>query len=355
MTAAQYTTTRSPRIALIGAGAIAEFFYLPALSKNREILKNLTLVDLDQERARQMAGRFNAARHCADYREILDEIDGAIIAVPSHLHYPIAMDILKRGIPVLCEKPLAEVTSHAQEMVKQADASGVTLMVNNTRRLYASYQKVKSIIIDKSLGELRSIQYYDGEEFKWPTASGYYFNTALSPRGVLLDRGAHILDVVCWWLGTRPALLDCRIDSAGGREAVTQVIFQHEACKGEVFMSLLGKFPCIYRVEFENGVLEGDIYDYQTVVMTTATGHRKVLRLKTGENAYEDIGTRMVNNFIDVLTGNAGPLVQGRDVLDSLEFIDECYSSAAPFDAPWYARLPELKSFSGSQSSVVME
>jgi UDP-N-acetylglucosamine 3-dehydrogenase len=43
----------------------------------------------------------------ADYTEIIDEMDVAVVAVPHHLHATIALDLLKNGIHVLVEKPMA--------------------------------------------------------------------------------------------------------------------------------------------------------------------------------------------------------------------------------------------------------
>ncbi|MEW5961101.1 MAG: Gfo/Idh/MocA family oxidoreductase, partial [Chloroflexota bacterium] len=129
----------SPRIAVIGCGAITEWFYLPALARHPSVLQKLILVDRDEARAQKLARQFNVQRCLADYHEVLDEVDGAIIAVPTHFHYPIAMEFLVRGIPILCEKPLAETAVKAREMVAQAQKSGVALATNYTRRLYASY------------------------------------------------------------------------------------------------------------------------------------------------------------------------------------------------------------------------
>ena len=53
--------------------------------------------------------------------------DGVIIALPTHLHHPVSMDFLARGIPVLCEKPLAESVNKAQEMVDMANKTGTVL------------------------------------------------------------------------------------------------------------------------------------------------------------------------------------------------------------------------------------
>jgi len=252
------------------------------------------------------------------------------------------MDCLASGVHVLCEKPLAESADKAREMVEQAHTTGVTISANYQRRLYAYSLKVKELLADGTLGEPLSIQYLEGEEFDWPTVSGFYFNTKVSSRGVLLDRGAHVVDIICWWLGEKPKLISSQNDSFGGREAVAHVQFEHRKCRGEIKLSLLGKLPCTFMVKCEKGTVEGDIYDYGSVMVTTAkSGQQKRLRLKSNEKYYTDFGHTMVANFLDVISRGEKPLVSGADVLDSIEFIDECYEAATRFNMPWY-EIPEI-------------
>lgn len=326
----------SPSIAVIGCGAISEWFYLPALAKHPSVLQKLILVDRDQGRAQELARQFKVQRWLVDYRDVLNEVEGAIIAVPTHLHYPIAMDFLVRGIPILCEKPLAETALKAREMVAQAQKSEVALATNYTRRLYPSFRKVKELLGNGTLGEPLVIKYFVGEEFRWPTKSGFYFNTTPSPRGVLLDRGAHIIDLICWWLEAKPTLLSCQNDSFGGIDAVTHIRFKHKQCLGEVKLSWLGNSLCRYFVQGQAGSIEGDIYDFRNVVLTTKTGQRKKIALKSNEKYDKDFRYKQVQNFINVISGRDAPHVSGHEVLDSVEFIDKCYETASRFDLPWY-------------------
>jgi predicted dehydrogenase len=327
---------KSPRLALVGCGAIAKEYYLPALSRHPSVMERLILVDRDGTRARALAAEFQVSHSLTDYHEALEQVDGAIIAVPTHLHYPIAMEFLCRGVHVLCEKPLAESADKARSMVEQAQKTGVTLAANYLQRLYAPFAKVKELLTERTLGEPLSIKYAVGEEFRWPTVSGFYFNSPLSSRGVLRDRGAHVLDHICWWLGGKPGLISCQNDSFGGSDAVAHVRFELNHCVGEVKLSWLGSFPCQFVVECEAGTIIGDVYDLQSLRLQTGSGERKQIRLKSGGRSKLDVACQMVTNFIRVVTTGEKPLVSGHEVLDSIEFIDECYAAATRFDMPWY-------------------
>lgn len=334
------TGKKLPKIALIGCGAIAERYYLPSLARHPSVLENLILVDCDKERAQSLATQFNVTNYLVDYREVLEEVDGAIIALPIYLHHSISTEFLSRGIHVLCEKPLAESADKAREMVEQARETGAILSVNYCQRFIPSFVKVKQLLANKTLGNPLSLKYFVGEKFDWPTVSGFYFNSKASARGVLRDRGAHVIDHICWWLEGKPNLVSCQNDSFGGSDAVAHVQFEHNMCFGEVKLSWLSKFPCRFIVTCEEGTIEGDVYDYQSVVLTEKSGRKKRLKLKSKNGA--DIGFRMATNFINIIRKGDEPLVAGSEVLDSILFIDECYEASTRFRMPWY-RAMELE------------
>jgi len=325
---------KQPKIAIIGCGAIAERYYLPALARHPAILKNLILVDRDKARIQKLATQFNVRNYVVDFGEVLEEIDGVIIALPIELHHPISMEFLSRGVHVLCEKPLAESADKAREMVEEAHQSRAILAVNYFQRLIPSFVKVKNLLAEKTLGEPLFLKYCVGEKFDWPTVTGFYFNSNISARGVLRDRGAHVIDHICWWLGGKPNLLSSQNDSFGGSDAVAHIQFMHNKCFGEVKLSWLSSFPCKYIAKCQGGIVEGDVYDYQSVVLTENSGRKRQVKLQSESKS--DIGFRMVTNFINVIYKDGKPLVAGSDVLDSIQFIDECYKAATRFDMPWY-------------------
>lgn len=325
---------RSTRIALVGCGAIAEKYYLPALARHPAVLKNTILVDPNEARALSLARQFNISSWSVDYRQVVKEVEGAIVATPIALHNPISIEFLSRGVHVLCEKPLAESWDKASEIVDAARSSGAVLAVDYLQRLIPPFGKVKELLAAKTLGEPLSIMYLVGEEFDWPTVSGFYFNSNTTSRGVLRDRGAHVFDHICWWLGGKPRLISCQTDSFGGSEAVARVQFEHNGCTGEVKLSWLGTFPSTFSVKCHKGKASGDVYDYQSLLLQTAPQRKEQLRFKAQTKL--EIGDRLVSNFIDAVSRSDEPLIPGADVLDSIKFIDECYEAATRFEMPWY-------------------
>src|SRR3954462_14604324 len=98
----------APPLALIGCGAVAEAFYVPALRKRPEVAHSLIVIDPDRSRAQALRERLGAAAALTDYREVLHRISGAMVLTPHHLHCPMALELARHGVAVLCEEPLAD-------------------------------------------------------------------------------------------------------------------------------------------------------------------------------------------------------------------------------------------------------
>jgi predicted dehydrogenase/glycosyltransferase involved in cell wall biosynthesis len=338
----QTTLAGSPpmRMAVVGCGAITEGFYLPALRQQLGDLRNVTLIDINAERAAKLAQQFGAGSSGPDYKAIYGKVDAAIVALPVHLHHPVSVDLLSSGIHVLCEKPLAMNAAQAEAMVAAAEAHKKLLAANYLQRRFASFAQVKYWIDHKTFGEPLEIEYYVGEPFNWPTVSGFYFNGRNAP-GVLRDRGAHVMDIICWWLGSKPELVSAEYDSFGGAETMIDVKFKHRSCQGHVMLSWLAKFPCTYRVRFEQATVQGDIYDFQNIYLTDSNGHERVIGLRPKEKVYDDLSHTIITNFLDAIATGAPLIASGQSVLDSVRWTDECLSAAVRFAMPWYDQIME--------------
>lgn len=333
--------TSTPKIALIGCGAIAEEYYLPALAASPAILRNLILVDRDESQLAKISAKYKVGKMTRDHREVLEEADGAIIALPTGLHAPIGTEFLSRSIPVLCEKPLAENADIARRMVEAADRHETTLAANYLQRRIPHFARIKELLDGQVYGKPLTMDYVIGEIFNWPTVSGFYFTSDPATRGILRDRGAHAADHICWWLGGKPEVVRSENDSFGGSEATARVRFERGTCAGTLSMNWFADVPCRVVIHCEGGNIECNIYDYQRLVITK-NGKAGELNLDSPIETKLDVAEEIVNNFIGVIERGDRPLISGADVLDSVEFVDECYRKAERFDMPWY-RFAEVR------------
>jgi predicted dehydrogenase len=297
---------------------------------------SLVLVDSNKQRVNEVASRFGVTATSTDYHELLGKVQGVIVAVPHHLHVPISSDFLRAGVHVLCEKPLAETAREVRELIALAARSGVTISVNNSRRMYPSAIGVYDLIRSGSIGAVKSITYLDGFEFDWPSATGFYFNSKISTKGILLDMGAHVVDLFCWWLGEKPRLDLSQNDSFGGVEAVSALDLSWSTGKGSLFLSRLAKLPNTYTVTGEKGSIVGEVYDFNKITLTK-DGRSTVINCKPPAGRDDDMGIALMENFLAVIEGKEAPFVSGSEVLASIELIEEAYQRAVRFPMPWYA------------------
>ena len=329
----------APAIAVIGCGAIARSAHVPALAQHPRVRARTILVDQDRARANALAGEFGIATTAADYRDVLPDVQGAVIALPHHLHFPVALDCLRAGVPVLCEKPLAASATEGAQLVAAAKRARVGLAVNHIRRLFPPSQAVRYLLHQGAIGTVRFIGYYDGAKYDWPAASGFAFGLRSGGKGVLFDIGAHVLDLICWWLGRPPRVTDYIDDSCGGSEAVAKVSFadEHGTLRGEVHLSWLAKLQNGFRIEGDEGTITGSIFDFESLHVTSKSNgtRRKTVPITTRVRSLADIAPLIMENFLAVIAGDEEPLVPGRDVVPSIGLIEECYARRRRFPMPW--------------------
>jgi predicted dehydrogenase len=325
-------------VALVGCGAIADLFYLPALALHPEVTASMVIVDADRKRAEAAAAKYHCGSVATDYTRVIGSVRGAIIAVPHRLHHRMSGDFLDAGVHVLCEKPIAETGDEVRDLIARAAKGGVTIGVNNTRRLAPSAIRVKELLDAGAIGTIRSLEFLDGSEFDWPTASGFYFNSGVSSKGVLLDMGAHVVDLICWWLKGKPVVTSSENDSFGGTEAVASVKFTLGACSGEVRLSRLSKLPNTYRITGDRGMIEGGAYEVGRISLTGPSGKKSDISCFPPPGRPADSARAVVDNFLEVLHGKSTPLIPASGVVDSIEVIGDAYARATRFSMPWYAR-----------------
>ena len=142
----------------------------------------------------------------ASGQELIDaaDCDAVIIAVPHYDHPVLAEAALKRGLHVLCEKPVAVYTAQVPPVLAAAKESGKTFALMFNQRTNCVYRKMKEILDSGELGEMkrmswtitdwyRSQAYYDSGSWRatWDGEGG----------GVLLNQCPHQLDLLQWICG----------------------------------------------------------------------------------------------------------------------------------------------------------
>lgn len=328
------------RLGMIGCGAIAEIYHLPALQGIAGVAGNTVLADPNPTRLTAMADKFSVAECVKDFRELEGKVDGVIVATPPTTHYEICKWFLQRGIHVLCEKPLTESFAEAEALVRIANESNVHLAVNQTRRLFPTYQKIRELLSAGVLGDLQSITYHDGTDFDWPAASPFHF--AGGAKGVWSDTGVHLLDTVCYWLDATPQLVQSLNDSHSGPEAVATVRLRHQQCEIEIKVSRLGRLMNGFKIVGSLGSIEADAEEFSEVRVKLNSSGTKVHKCGSRKLQYVDFAKPLLENFVAVVRGNATPIVPATSTLGTIQLLAQAYETSQSYDTPWNDQIHEL-------------
>ncbi|WP_068775713.1 Gfo/Idh/MocA family protein [Paenibacillus sp. FJAT-26967] len=189
------------RIGVIGAGTISRMHFNSYQKNPGAII--VAVCDLNEERAREKADIYQAAKVYTDYKELLadPEIDAVSICTWNNTHAEISIAALRAGKNVLVEKPLCKTVEEALAVEKAVEESGKTLQVGFVRRYASNTRIIRSFMDNGSIGEV----YYAKASCirKLGNPGGWFSDIERSGGGPLIDVGVHVIDL-CWYLMGRP-------------------------------------------------------------------------------------------------------------------------------------------------------
>ncbi|MGB4336132.1 MAG: Gfo/Idh/MocA family oxidoreductase [Chromatiaceae bacterium] len=122
------------RFAVIGVGYLGRFHAL--IYSRLPDVELVGVVDTDPERARAVAEEAG----CAVFNrleDIADQVDAVSVVVPTTAHLAVAEPLLRRGIHMLLEKPIAATREDGRRIVDLADQGGAILQIGHLERFNA--------------------------------------------------------------------------------------------------------------------------------------------------------------------------------------------------------------------------
>jgi len=182
------------RLAVVGAGAIAQVAHLPVLSKMRGA-RLVALCDNDRAKARALADRFSVPDVFTDIEDLFsyDEIDAAVIATPNHLHEPHVLEAIAAGIDVLVERPLSLTSRGVERILAAADEAKRKVLVGNNHRFRSDVQALDRFLRGGELGTLSGVR--SGSYHARGHIEGWRLRRAEAGGGAFFDSGFALLDL----------------------------------------------------------------------------------------------------------------------------------------------------------------
>lgn len=179
------------RLGVIGVGRMG-LHHCRVINSIRST-KLVGVFDIDQERSRNVARRHDTESF-SDLQSLLAAVDAVSIATPTNTHLPIARECVACGVHMLIEKPLAETPDKAQELVKLANESKLTIQVGHIERFNPAYRELKLLLEDSRIliVDFRRLSAYPGS------------NTDVD---VVYDLMVHDIDMMMDLIGREPSRL----------------------------------------------------------------------------------------------------------------------------------------------------
>ncbi len=191
---------RKLKAGIIGCGGIAFSKHMPGFAKLDSVeIAGFYNPSIDKAiRAKQEFGCEDSKVY-STYQDMFKEsqIDVVHICTPNKYHSEIAIEALKSGKHVMCEKPMAINAAEAEKMVKAAKMSGKKLSISFQNRFRNDSIYLKKVCERGDLGEIYFAKAHAVRRRGVPTW-GAFLNREVQGGGPLIDIGVHALDLTLW-------------------------------------------------------------------------------------------------------------------------------------------------------------
>jgi len=222
---------------IIGCGDVTEKKSGPAF-QNIEHSELVAVMRRDGEKAADYARRHNVPKWYDDADQLLNDpdVNAIYIATPPGSHEDYALKALRLGKPVYVEKPMARNAQECNEMVRVSRETGTPLFVAYYRRCLPYFLKVKELIDQKAIGDIRLVNIalcwppYP-EEIGPEAAPRWRVNPEISGGGHFHDLASHQFDFLEFALGPIKSARGISRNQAGLYEAddVVMAAFEFES------------------------------------------------------------------------------------------------------------------------------
>ncbi|WP_277749325.1 Gfo/Idh/MocA family oxidoreductase [Solirhodobacter olei] len=323
------------RVGIIGAGTMGRAH---AIAIDREI-KGAALAAVSEPEERNVAALRAAIGPVAIFADPEDlitspDVDAVIIASPDHTHAGYTAACIRRGKPVLCEKPLADTSAACRQIASHAASpEAPPVLVGFMRRFDPAYRSLKMELARDEVGPLRLIRCVHRNR-----VAPAFFTGAMGISNAMV----HEFDILRWLTGAEPVRVLVSAPPANAQE----------------------RDPLLALVELSNGALAdievsmnaGYGYDIRTQVL----GREGMIEMAAPSFAQVGVNGRMVEvpcadfveRFADAYRvmlscwvqgiGNGIPTAEGASAVDGLRAMQAAEAAIASLRSGGWSPVPPV-------------
>lgn len=327
------------RVAIVGCGSIGIHRHIPEYANNSNV-EFAGFCDHVLQRAEEMASRFGGKAY-SNYEQMLEdiEIDAVSVCTPNSLHAPVSIAAAKAGCHVLCEKPMATNVEEAETMIRTAADNRVKLMIAHNQRLMPPHVKAKEILKHGDLGKVISFRtaFGHGGPEGWSVDGGesWFFRKEEAYAGAMGDLGVHKADLIRWLLEDEVIEISAFVENL---QKTGSSVDDNAICLLRMSKGTIGTLTASWTyyggednstvLYCRNGIIKiGTDPDDQVIVERT---DGRMERYNSGPISTNEkqVGSGVIDAFIDCIITGTKPLISGEEGLKSLKVILACMEAA---------------------------
>ncbi len=194
------------KVGVIGCGGIGNQ-HANAYSQIEQV-ELVALIDSNIERAEALVEKYGGKAY-KSIDDVPEKLDLVSVVTPPSTHYPIVMDLLDRGIPVFCEKPITTDVDEAKALLKKSKETGLQVGIGFKMRYEAVFAKAKELVGE--VGELFGLSVCKNQPFKED-----YRTEWVKKTGCMYELSIHDYDLINWIMDAVPESVEADLRYSEG-------------------------------------------------------------------------------------------------------------------------------------------
>lgn len=325
--------------AIVGLGRLSVEQLLPAFAKC-EKAKPVALVSGSPDKAKQVAAQYGIAeKNIYDYKSFDqlkndEEVKAIYIVLPNGMHHEFVLRGAATGKDILCEKPMANSSKEAAEMIAACERAKVKLMVAYRIQFEPYNRKVREIIKSGEYGKVKLIEAVNGQrqanEYQWR------HDKKLAGGGALPDIGLYCLNTSRFLLGEEPIEISAMQYSTPNdprfKEVEENMLFQMRFPSGALVNASCGydfHDSKRYRAHLNTGWIEmNPAFNYEGLQLQTSRADGKAERAEQIKLPPKNQFAAEIDHFAECVLENKTPYTTGEEGLQDQRIMEAIYEAA---------------------------
>ena len=311
------------RLAIIGLGSIGKRH----LRLIAEIRPDIEIIVMRSGHGSVCKEEQLATKIVHSVDEVVNEgVQAAIVSSPATLHLEQSLELAKRGVHLLIEKPISHTSDRVNELLKILDENDLTAMVGYVLRYDHGAIKFKKWLDNKIKGKILHVRIECGSYLPdWRPDQDYRKTVSALPElggGVLLEL-SHELDYLHWFFGN-PVDVQAQIRNSG----TLDINVEDQA---DLLITSKQGYPITVQIDFNRRHVERKcrVLTTEGELIWDAVNKNVTCKLVNKENSYYEYNNErdyiyrtQLEVFIDCIENNNSPVVTVKDGVNVIKLID---------------------------------